>query len=190
MSDILVVYGTIEGQARKIALFVADRLARRCDVVRIVDAAHTPTELDFRDFDAAILVATTRPERLQSGAAAFARAHAGELARMPTALVSVSLQAYGGDAEDEEDARQYVEELCAETGWRPRRVHYAAGALHFARYDPLQRLTEMSAAKEIGLDARAGEDLELTDWRALASFVDDFARTEASGRQQAPCAEP
>jgi menaquinone-dependent protoporphyrinogen oxidase len=176
MSEILVVYGTIEGQARRIAEFVAERLAPAFETVSVMDAAQPPSVLDLSQYAAAIVVATTAPERERSGAAQFIRAHAGALSRMPSALVSVSLQAFGGDAEDDEDVRQYVEELCAETGWSPRCVHYAAGALHFARFDVLERLAAEGRAEERGLPAR-DQDVELTDWRALAAFVDDFART-------------
>lgn len=177
MKNFLVVYGTTEGQTRKIAEFIADHLVRRRDAATVVDASAAPKDLDLGSYDAAIVAASVHMTRHNAAAIHFVRAHAGALSKLPSAFVSVSLHAYSGEPEDEEEARGYVDAFCAETGWLPSCVHYAAGALRFTRYDFFKRWMAREVAKERGITPDPNGDLEFTDWRALTAFIDDFLRT-------------
>jgi menaquinone-dependent protoporphyrinogen oxidase len=181
MAQILVAYATVEGQTRKIAQHVADYLTRRRNGVRLVDLASPPENLDLAAFDAVILAASVHAKRHHAAAAHFAAQNADALSRRPSALISVSLHAMGGDADDEEEARAYVDVFCADSGWLPRSVCYAAGALRFTKYDFFKRFAARALAKERGLVPDESGDIELTDWRALDAFVDDFLRDHVPG---------
>jgi menaquinone-dependent protoporphyrinogen oxidase len=181
MAKILIVYATTEGQTRKIAEFVADHLTRRADQVTLLDATDARKDLDLSAFDAVFLAASVHMTRHHAAATDFAKAHAAALTELPAAFISVSLHAYGDDPEDEEEARQYVDIFCAETGWLPTAVHYAAGALRFTRYDFFKRWMARQVAKERGITPDPNGDLEFTDWRALTAFVDDFLRDNVPG---------
>ncbi len=176
MAKILVAYATVEGQTRKIAQFIADHLTRRRNEVRLVDLTAPPSDLDPSAYDAAVLAASVHAQRHHAAAFDFAKRHADALSRMPSALVSVSLHAMSSDPEDEEEARAYADVFCAETGWLPRAVCYAAGALRFAQYDFFKRFAARALAKERGITPDKSGDMEFTDWRALGTFVDDFLR--------------
>ena len=52
--NILVVYGTTEGQTRKIASFMADRVHDRGEGVTLIDSTDVPKDLDVDGFDAVI----------------------------------------------------------------------------------------------------------------------------------------
>ena len=183
MSRMLVVYGTTEGQARKIARFIADALTRRAEDVVLIDAADVskdfPEDLSAAGFSAAFVVASVHMQRHNAAATQFAKARARALTAMPGALVSVSLHAYGGEPEDLEEARAYVDDFCAETGWLPKAVHYAAGAVRFAEVDFFKRWIVRRVAADQGVKREPGGDAELTDWRALSGFVDEFLRDQA-----------
>ena len=60
----------------------------------------------------------------------FVKKNRGELERLQSALVSVSLAAHG----DEQNAEGYVEKFEEETGWRPAHVGLFAGALLYTHY--------------------------------------------------------
>lgn len=178
MSDVLVVYATVEGQSRKIAEHVCDHVVRACRIARVVDAAHAPADLDPAAFDAVIVVAPVHMARHHQAAVHFIRDHADTLQKRPGALISVSLHAVALDPADMDEARGYADELAAETGWLPAAVHYAAGALKFARYDFFKRWMMRRIATEKGLPTDSDE-IEFTDWRALDDFVDDFLHAHA-----------
>ncbi len=179
MSNVLVLYATVEGQSRKIAEHICDHTVRLCRSARVVDAAHLPASLNLADFDAVIIVASVHMGRHHQAAAHFVRSNAEALQRMPGALVSVSLHAVGLEASDVEEAREYVDLFAGDTGWIPHAVHYAAGALRFTRYDFFKRWMLRRIAAERGLDANKGEDIEFTDWHALDTFVTGFLNTHA-----------
>lgn len=48
LMNVLVLYGTTEGQTREIARFVADRLAARGHAASLVDAAEPELERELR----------------------------------------------------------------------------------------------------------------------------------------------
>ena len=183
MSEILVVYATVEGQSRKIAEHVCDHIGRLCRGARIIDAANLPDDFTLDKYQAIIVVASVHMWRHHQAAIHFVRDHAAALQTRPGALVSVSLHAANLNPGDLEEARGYVDEFAAATGWIPEAVHYAAGALRFDRYDFFKRWAMRRIAAERGLAAdSATEEIEFTDWTALDTFVNDFLREHTSLR--------
>jgi len=63
---ILLLYGTTEGQTRKIAEFVAKRLRDIGDTVTLVDATGDTTLVDLRAHDAAIVAASLHVGQYQT----------------------------------------------------------------------------------------------------------------------------
>jgi menaquinone-dependent protoporphyrinogen oxidase len=181
VAKILVAYATVEGQSRKIAQFIADHLSRRRNEVKLLDLTVKADDVDVAGFDAAVLAASVHVGRHHAAAAHFASDHADALSRTPSALVSVSIHAMSSDPEDEEGARAYADALCAETGWLPRAICYAAGALRFTKYDFFKRMMARSLARERGISPGKDGDLEFTDWKALTAFVDAFLRDHVPG---------
>jgi menaquinone-dependent protoporphyrinogen oxidase len=181
MARILVVYATVEGQTRRIAQAIADQLARRRHDATLIDAADGGAAADPAGYDAAVLAAPVHFGRHHAAAAHVAAAHAEALSRKPSAFVSVSLHAMSKEPDDVEEARAYADLFCAETGWLPRTVCHAAGAFRFAKYDFFKRIAARAVAKERGLSPKDDGDVELTDWPALAAFVDGFLKDHVPG---------
>jgi menaquinone-dependent protoporphyrinogen oxidase len=181
VANVLVAYATVEGQTRKIAQFLADGLARRRHDAKLRDLTAEGGDVDLAGFDAVILAASVHVGRHHVAAVQFAADHADALSRKPSAFVSVSIHAMSSDPDDEEEARAYVDAFCAETGWLPRAVSYAAGALRFTKYDFFKRMVARSLAKERGITPGKDGDMEFTDWPALRSFLDGFLRDQVLG---------
>jgi menaquinone-dependent protoporphyrinogen oxidase len=174
-TSILVLYGTIEGQTRKIARFIADRLAARGHEARLVDAAEAEPELDPRAFCAAVIAASLHAGHYQAPVVDFVRRQHVILNAMPTAFVSVSLSAASHDADDLEGLARCVADFEHRTQWTPREIYHASGAFRFSQYDFLKRWALKYIAYRKGQPTDTSKDYELTDWDALGAFVDRFA---------------
>jgi menaquinone-dependent protoporphyrinogen oxidase len=180
-TKILVLYGTTEGQTRKIARFIADRLTTRGHEARLVDAAEVVPELDPRTFDAAVIAASLDTGHYQSAVVDFFRRHRNVLDIMPTTFVSVSLSAASHDADDLDGLARCLADFEHRTRWMPREVHHAAGAFRFTQYEFLKRWAMKYIAYRKGQPTDTSKDYELTDWDALGAFVDGFAADLAVG---------
>lgn len=173
MAGLLIVYGTTEGQTRKIAERMADRVRERGHEVALHDATLLPEGLDVGAFAAVIVAGSLHIGRHQSAVEHFVRHHLETLQNRPSAFVSVSLSA-AGDAEEQQDAREAAEGFLAQAGWRPTRVHLAAGAFRYTQYDFFKRWMMKRIARRKGAPTDTSQDWELTDWAELDRFVDEF----------------
>lgn len=170
---ILVLYATTEGQTRKIAEFVAGEL--KGDEVTLADAAEARAKLpDPAGFDAAILAASIHAGHYQSSLLHFARDHHERLNAMPALFLSVSLSAAGNDPEDLKGIAQCAEKFKAETGWSGAQVLQVAGAFRFTKYDFFKSWVMRLIAKQKKVKVNPHEDLEFTDWKALAGHIEAF----------------
>lgn len=172
---ILLVYGTTEGQTRRIAQFMCERLSGAGHGVTLIEATEAADDLDPSAFDAAILAASIHVGRYQGPVEHFARRHRAALNDMNAAFVSVSLAAAGQDEDDVKGRAQCVADFERLTGWTPKRLHHAAGAFRYTEYDFFKRWALKYIAWRKGAPTDAGRDHELTDWDALGRFVDGFA---------------
>lgn len=179
---ILLVYGTTEGQTRKIAGFVADHLSNRGHQARVVDALEATAELDPDEFDAVIIAASVHAGRYQSAIVDFVSRNLAAIDRRANAFLSVSLSAASDDEDDAEGIRQCVAAFTQQTGWRPGMIHHVAGAFRYTAYDFIKRWAMKYIAYRKGAPTDTSRDHELTDWADLARFVDAFLKCSERGR--------
>lgn len=167
---ILIVYGTTEGHTRALARFIEERLQTAHVGVAVHDAAENPPPPT--GFDAVILVASVHVGRYQAALVDYARRHHVALHAIPSAFVSVSLSAAGDDAEDWRGLKARVRDLESHTGWTPKRIHHAAGAILFSEYDFFRKLALRMIARRRGQPVNASQDHDYTDYELLGRFVD------------------
>jgi menaquinone-dependent protoporphyrinogen oxidase len=172
---VLIVYGTTEGQTRKIADWTAKRARERGHDVELHDIATLPPGLDLKLFHAFIIAASVHQQRHQETITDFVLAHHELLNAMPSAFISVSVSAVLEEAKA--DAQQYVDHFVSVTGWRPRKTLLLGGALRFTEYDYFQEQIVRFIVMKRGGAAITERDREFTDWNALAGFVDEFLET-------------
>jgi menaquinone-dependent protoporphyrinogen oxidase len=170
----LLVYGTTEGQTRKVAAFMADRLAGLGHSALTVDCTEVPPSLDLAGFDAVLVAASVHAGRYQSSVVHFVNEHGAALDARPNAFISVSLSAASDEPEEVEGLRECVGEFVADTGWTPRRIHHVAGAFRYTAYDFFKRWALKYIAYRKGAPTDTHRDHELTDWDDLRRFVDSF----------------
>jgi menaquinone-dependent protoporphyrinogen oxidase len=170
---ILIVYATTEGQTRKIARFVLNRLADRGHAAELLHVADAE-DPDWSRIDAAVLAGSVHIGRVQDELAAFAAAHATELNARPTLFLQVSLAAAGTDPEELADLDRIAQAFCEAAGWRPGRIVQVAGAFRFTQYDFFRRWAMRHIAAQKGEQVEPGQDREYTDWDALGALLDDW----------------
>ncbi len=179
---ILLVYGTTEGQTRKIAAFVADHLSNMGHLTRVVNAIEATAELDPHEFDAVIIAASVHAGRYQSAIVDFVSRNRAAIDQRANAFLSVSLAAASDDEDDAEGIRQCVDAFAQQTGWRPGMIHHVAGAFRYSEYDFFKRWAMKYIAYRKGAPTDTTRDHELTDWADLARFVDSFVQRPERGR--------
>ena len=171
----LILYGTTEGQTRKIVTFLRDRLAQRGCAVTLVDAVETPPDLDPRSFDRVVVAASVHVGRYQAAVENWAHRQAAALSSARATFLSVSLAAAGTDEDDVKGLAQCVADFARRTGWTPATVYHAAGAFRYTEYDFFKRWALKYIAWRHGAPTDTTRDWELTDWAALERFADELA---------------
>jgi menaquinone-dependent protoporphyrinogen oxidase len=180
--QILVVYGTNEGQTQKIARFVSERLARQGHQVVTADASAVPTLPDPRRFEAVLVAASVHLGRYQAPVIQFVREQRAAISARANAFLSVSLAAAGHENDDVAGVKKCVADFVQASGWAPQRVHHVAGAFRYTAYSLPTRYVMKYIAWRKGAPTDTQRDYELTDWDDVAHFADTFASAEAVTR--------
>jgi menaquinone-dependent protoporphyrinogen oxidase len=174
VQPMLVAYGTTEGQTRKIAEFIAERLRIRGHRVDLVDTA-TPAAGQVQPvYQGAILGGSLHQQRHQSSLVHFIKTHRPWLDAIPVALFSVSLSAALQDMDSRLEVRHLLDEFVADSGLRPVATRCIAGALKYTQYDYFKRLLMRMIARHYGQTTDTSKDTEYTDWSDVEAFVDEF----------------
>lgn len=159
---LLIVYGTTEGQTRKICEFLRDEAKKSGHKVSLNDT--TKTHLHPKGFDAVIVGASMHAGKYQDSVAHYVQEHHKELNQMPGAFVSVSLTAASDESESWKELEQQTKEFLDKTGWHPEYVEQVAGALRYSKYNFLKKFIMRMIAQKQGGDADTSKDYEYTDW--------------------------
>ena len=191
MLRLLIVYGSTEGQTRRIAERMTTIAREAGHEVTALDSTALPGRLDLQAFDAVLVGASVHQGAHQEAVVAFAKQYRAVLAQKPSAFFSVSLEAAVAGEEHRDEAQKYVREFVEETGWEPGMTTAVAGALRFTEYDFLKRLMMKLISRREGLATRTSQDVEYTDWEGVRRFVGDFLRwAEARPEPTPPPPQP
>ncbi len=177
---ILIVYATTEGQTRKVAHFVFDRLAGAGRAAALVPASDAGG-IDPASHDGAVVAGSVHAGRYQKDLVDWAKLSARGLGLVPGLFLSVSLTAVGDEDEDWEGLRACVDRFVEETGWTPTRIEHVAGAFRFSEYDFFKSWAMRWIAARKDESVRAGEDKEYTDWEALGAVLEDWTAHLGAG---------
>src|SRR5262245_54264670 len=94
--DVLVVYGTNEGQTQKVADWTARYIRERQHYIELRDSAASMSDLDLETFHAFIIAASVHQRYHQETVTNFVIAHHQLLNTKPSAFIFVSLSAVRG----------------------------------------------------------------------------------------------
>ncbi len=173
MSQILIVFGSTEGQTRKIARRVAKIAESRGHAAIMMDSAMHPPPVGHH-YDAAVIAGSLHTQRHQAELVRFVRENREALLRIPTAFCSVSLTAALTDTAHQAQAGACAERFVRETGWQADVTWLTAGALRYSRYGPVKKLLMRWIALRQGGGTDTSRDYEYTDWERLEQQVIAF----------------
>ncbi|MEX0407234.1 flavodoxin domain-containing protein [Aquibium sp. LZ166] len=170
---VLIIFGTVEGHTRKIARNVSATVQSLGHQTTVFDAGDLG-DVDLDIADAVIVCAPVHMGQYPMAITHWLTTRADRLSKVPGAFVSVSLAAASPFPEEHAEIQKLTEALFERTGWRPRMVHQAGGALRYPQYDFLKRLLMKHIAYREGGPTDVTKDHEFTNWNALAAFVEGF----------------
>lgn len=174
MQPILVAYATTEGQTRKVAEFIAERLRIRGHRVDVVDTLSPAAEAVSAAYQAAFIGGSVHYDRHQGWLTHYVKSNLAWLNAMPTAFFSVSLAPVHADAGGRVHAQQAAQHFVEQTGLKPRLVHLINGALRYTQYDFFKRMMMKVISRAQGRTTDTAADHEYTDWADVEAFVDEF----------------
>ena len=170
---LLILYGTTEGQTRKIAHFIEAVLQNAGHQVTVADTTTEPPTP--KEFDAVIIGASIHMHKYQSAVKHYIRKHVAELNQMPGAFFSVSLAAASGLEDEHREVQKITIDFLEQTGWKPLITSQIAGALKYTEYDYFKRLIMKMISKKEGGATDTSQDYEYTNWDEVTKFVNEFA---------------
>ena len=164
---LLIVYGTTEGQTRKIAEFLALEAENAGADVTLCDASMEPVRPD--DYDAVMIGASLHMYKYQNSVGHYIKNHVSTLNDMPSLFFSVSMSALyaGHDEETFQELKDITEAFHVGTGWDPTVIEYVAGALRYTQYDFFKKMVMRLIARSNHGDTDTSHDYEYTDWAKL-----------------------
>lgn len=169
---ILIVYGTVEGQTRKIARFMADILQEKSHQVVISNAVENPPAPI--DFDVVLIGSSIHMSKYNTLIKSYIEDHIKVLNSKPTAFFSVSMAVASSIKEEHDEVVQIATDFLKETKWNTNTIWHIAGALKYTRYNYFKKLIMRSIAKKEGGSIDTNKDHEYTDWAKVKEQVLQF----------------
>ena len=173
--NILVIFGTTEGQTRKVAKRVAECIEAKGHTATVVDSTEEQSPIDFADYNAIIIAGSVHQGHYQGSLTYFISSRLEDINRLPNAFLSINLSMVSSP--DCKEANADVEHLLADTGWKPSNTKLVAGALKYSQYDFFKRQMMRLLSKQKDMPSDTREDYEFTDWDDLQAFVTSFLKS-------------
>jgi len=172
--QILIVYGSLEGQTKKIAQRIAAGLEDKGHEVTMLPDGHAPADLVPEKFDAAIVGGPIHMGKLPKPVIRFVTTHRDWLNRVPAAFFTVCMAINSKRPGSKEQAISYGNDFLTQSGWRPRLSATFAGAVKYTQYDFITRFIMKMISKREGGSTDTTHDHEYTDWDSVAHFSEEF----------------
>jgi menaquinone-dependent protoporphyrinogen oxidase len=169
---ILILYGTGDGQTRKISHVIAETLRLDGYDVDVADAAVGAPEPD--PYSGVIVAASVHAGGYQRPVLRWVAAHARSLDRRPNAFVSVCLGVLEHNPKTDAALTGIRDRFYAMSGWQPAECRVVAGALKYRRYNWFKRRMMRRIAAKAGGDTDTSRDHEYTDWDDVRAFAHTF----------------
>ena len=170
---ILVIHGSFDGQARRIAHRMAEVVGRGGHEVRTLAVQDGGVAAGIDWSDAVIVGGAIRYGRHQPELERAVKECRAQLGERPSAFFSVCMSAAGPNAKPA-TAWGYIDQFITRTGWQPGRIASFAGALPWSRYNFFIRFMMRIIVGMAGGDTDTSRDYEYTDWAAVDRFAAEF----------------
>jgi menaquinone-dependent protoporphyrinogen oxidase len=175
MPRILIVYGTTDGQTRKIAATLSGILEYQGVHADVRLAGDLPASVRPQEYDGVIVAASVHSGGYQRDVKRWVAAHAAALNRCPSAFVSVCLGILEKNPAVQREVHAIAQRFLDRSGWHPTVIKPVAGALLYTKYNFVKRWVMKRIVSKGGGDTDTSRDYEYTDWEDLRTFAREFA---------------
>jgi len=172
--NILILYGTIEGQTAKVAERVADILRSKGQQVTILCGEHLPAGFETNNFNAAIIGGPIHMGDYPAYLKKFVTTHSNWLNNVPSALFTVCMAIHSQREKSTKEAKRFGKDFVAQAGWQPKLNETFAGAVKYTQYNFITRFIMKLISKREGSSTDTSRDHEYTDWEAVVRFSEKF----------------
>lgn len=169
---ILIIYGTMEGQSRKIARFMEEVLQENGHQVVIADATEEPPAP--HGYDLVIVGSSIHLHKYNTAIDHYVKKYVGVLNALPSAFYSVCMAVASDIPEEHQEAAAIANTFLDQAKWQPSTTWHIAGALRYTQYDYFKRLIMRMIAKKEGGSTDTSKDHEYTDWNLVRKQVLTF----------------
>ncbi|MFO8010364.1 MAG: flavodoxin domain-containing protein [Dehalococcoidia bacterium] len=175
MAGILILFGTGEGQTRKVANRISRVVQEKGHEAMVVQGNKAPEDFSAAGFDAAFVGTSIHMGLHQLSVRRLVRDNIESFNRIPTAYFCVCLHACGKKEKDRKQAQAYIDDFNKYTGLQPRKMAVFAGALRYPYYNFVKRYVAKLVARRVGADTDTRQEYyEYTDWEAVDAFAVEF----------------
>lgn len=174
MKSVLILYDTVEGQTKKIALYIGEVLKAEGHSVRILrpDEFHGSLEA----YDSVIVGGPVHIQKYPKKLRSWVGANAKELQPKLTAFFSVCLGILQKDDPRVQEAEKKIAlDFLAKSNWQPDVIEIFGGALAYTKYNWLTKMMLRMIAKKAGGSMDTTKDHEYTDWQQVRGFAEAFS---------------
>ena len=172
--NILIIYGSLEGQTKKISERIAAILATRGHQITTLAGEKLTSDLVLDHFDAAIIGAPIHMGKYPRQISKFASTHKDWLNKVPSAFFTVCMAINSKQPESRRQAMHYGENFLKQCGWHPTLTEIFAGAVKYTQYDFITRFIMKMISKREGGSTDTARDHEYTDWDRVTHFAEEF----------------
>jgi menaquinone-dependent protoporphyrinogen oxidase len=169
---VLIIYGSTEGQTRKISRFMEDVLQQKGHQVMISDAKSEPPSPE--GFDAVLVGASVHIHKYQKVVKDYIIKHKDLLNDLKSAFFSVCMAVAREDKSEHEAVYKLTHDFFEQTGWKPFEEVYFAGAVKYTKYDYFKKFIMRLISKKAGGSTDISKDFEYTDWDQVKAFALNF----------------
>jgi len=174
---VLIIYGSTEGQTRKISRFMEDVLQQEGHQVMIADAKDEPPSPE--GYDAVLIGASIHIHKYQKSVKKYIHQYRDLLNSMRSAFFSVCMAIAREDKSEHKAVYQLTHEFFNDSGWKPLEEVYFAGAVKYTKYDYFRKFIMRMISRKAGGGTNISKDFEYTDWEQVKSFALDFINTKS-----------
>ncbi|MDU8925524.1 menaquinone-dependent protoporphyrinogen IX dehydrogenase [Pasteurellaceae bacterium LIM206] len=169
----LILYSSRDGQTKKIARFIAEKIAENVEVRSIFD------NVNWQDFDRIVIGASIRYGHFDRRLYKTLKNNTALLQQKDTAFFGVNLTARKA-GKDTPETNVYVKKFLRRIIWKPDIAAVFAGALFYPRYNLFDRLMIQLIMKMTGGETDPTTEKEYTDWQKVSEFAEKLKKLTKS----------
>jgi menaquinone-dependent protoporphyrinogen oxidase len=172
--NILIIFGTVEGQTEKVAKHMASIIRNKGHHVTIKLSDQLTDNFKVHSFDGAIIGGSIHMGKYPASIKQFITSHIVWLNNRPSAFFTICMGINSQNEKSREEAKHYGEDFIKRLNWNPNTIGTFAGAVKYTQYNFVTRFIMKLISKWEGGSTDTSRDHEYTDWESVSHFTEKF----------------